>query len=345
MDLPSIESLEIAPLPSVENVTREEFDQRIRPAGKPVILKNIASDWPSVAAAKNGSRDLAGYLKRLDVGASTPTFIAPPQVDGRYFYTPDMQRFTFDSRDVPLRVTIDKLLEQADADDPIGIYAGAASTQSALPQFGALNPMPLLDESVVPKVWISNSARIAPHFDMSENIACLVSGKRRFVVFPPDQVENLYVGPIDYNMAGQPASMVDLHAIDFEQFPKFEEALKSARIAVLEPGDAIYLPSLWWHFVDSKGPLNVLVNYWWGDHPSGSPMNVLALALLVLRDLPANDRAAWEAMFKHYIFGAESEGAVDHIPDQYRGVLGASSPERDAKIKMFLRAQLAQILR
>ena len=336
-DLPSVET--------VAGISRVEFDQTIRPAGHPVILKNVVSDWPSVHAGKQSLDALGDYIKKLDVGASTPTFIARPEIKGRYFYTDDMTRFTFDQRDVPLRATVDQLLSQRDADAPIGIYAGASPTVNTLPQFGEINQMPLLDTAVIPKVWISNSAQIAPHFDISENIACLVSGKRRFVIFPPEQIANLYVGPIDYNMAGQPASMVNLDAIDFDRFPKFENALKTAQIAVLEPGDAVYLPSLWWHFVDSEGPLNVLVNYWWDALKHGSPMNVLALALLVLRDLPTNDRAAWETVIKHYVFDDGASQAVDHIPGQFQGVLGPSSPERDHRIKTFLRAQLGNVLR
>ena len=164
------------------------------------------------------------------------------------------------------------------------------------------------------------------------------------MIFPPDQIENLYVGPIDYNMAGQPASMVDLSNIDLVKFPKFEKALEHAMIAVLHPGDALYLPSLWWHFVQSDGPLNVLVNYWFDELRDGSPMNVLALALLVIRDLPENDRAAWRAVFDHYVFGEKSSAAMEHIPEAFRGVLGSKSADRDQKIKAFLQAQLPAIL-
>lgn len=340
----SIKDFEISAIEIREGVTRQQFDEEIRPAGRPMILKNLVQNWPSVQAGKSSLSTLAEYLKDLDVGASTPTFIAAPDVQGRYFYTPDMRRFTYDSRDVPLRATIDKLLAQQNDPAPIGIYAGASPTGNTMPRFGDANPMPLIDPAVMAKVWIGNSARIAPHFDISENIACVVSGARRFVVFPPEQIANLYVGPIDYNMAGQPASLVDLNAIDFERFPKFREAIKSAFIADLSPGDAIYLPSLWWHQVESTGPLNVLVNYWWDGLEHGSPMNVLALALLVLRDLPQNDRAAWESVFKHYIFDENASEAIDHIPDPFRGVLGQKSADRDAKIKMFLRAQLGQVL-
>jgi hypothetical protein len=340
----SIFETDLKPLDVVENVTREQFDRDIRPAGKPVILKNLVGEWPSVKAGRSSLEILADYFRALDVGASTPTFIAPPKVKGRYFYTEDMRQFTFEKRDVPLRAMIDKLIEQQNDPEPLGIYAGASPTVNTLPRFGESNPMPLLDAEIIPKVWISNSAQIAPHFDISENIACLVSGQRRFVIFPPEQIENLYVGPIDYNMAGQPASLVDLTDIDHAKFPKFGAAMASAQEAELSPGDALYLPSLWWHFVESKGPFNVLVNYWWDDLKHGSPMNVLALALLVLRDLPTNERAAWETVFNHYVFAKDAPSAAKHIPEPFRGALGDASPNRDASIKAFLRAKLPSVL-
>ena len=83
-------------------------------------------------------------------------------------------------------------------------------------------------------------------------------------------------------MAGQPASMVELGDPDLDRFPRFGEALKHALAAELEPGDAIYIPALWWHGVTATGPLNVLVNYWWNDTPAdaGSPMVAIAQALL-----------------------------------------------------------------
>lgn len=340
----SVFDTELTPVRSVEDVSRQVFDADIRPEGKPVILKNLTANWPSVAAGKASLETLAEHIKQFDIGASTPTFVAPPEVEGRYFYAPDMRSFNYDSREIPLRSTIDKLIEQQNTPRPIGIYAGSSPTEDTLPKFGLSNPMPLLDPDVPPKVWISNSARVAPHFDISENIACVVSGKRRFLVFPPEQIDNLYVGPIDYNMAGQPASMVDPLNPDFERFPKFREALAHATVAELEPGDALYLPSLWWHFVESRGPFNVLVNYWWNGPANGSPINVLALAILMLRDLPENDRAAWESVFNHYIFKADAPAAIDHIPEAFRGVLGASSPARDERIKTYLRAQLARVL-
>ncbi|WP_204333426.1 cupin-like domain-containing protein, partial [Proteus mirabilis] len=84
-----------------------------------------------------------------------------------------------------------------------------------------------------------NRTSISTHFDASDNIACVAAGRRRFTLFPPDQTANLYIGPLDHNVAGQPLSMVDMATPDFARFPRFREALAAARTAELEPGDAI----------------------------------------------------------------------------------------------------------
>ncbi|MEM9838501.1 MAG: cupin-like domain-containing protein [Pseudomonadota bacterium] len=345
MHKPSIFEFDLRPLAEVDSLSQVQFQQEVRTAGQPVIVRGLVKEWPAVAAARSGPNDIADHLRSLDVGARVPTFVARPEVQGRYFYSPDMRGFNYEKRDVPFSSVLDKLLEQMDRPEPMGIYAGASPATQTLPNFSDQHTIDLVGADVVPKVWVGNGAQIAPHFDISENIACVVSGLRRFVIFPPDQIANLYVGPIDHNMAGQPASLVDLHAIDFSIFPRFEHAVESALLAELHPGDAIYIPSLWWHFVQSTGPLNVLVNYWFDSMRHGSPMNVLGLALLVLRDLPEHDRAAWRLVFEHYIFGADATASSDHIPEQFRGVLGAPSPERDRKIKAFLASQLPAVLR
>ena len=64
-------------------------------------------------------------------------------------------------------------------------------------------------------------------------------------MFPPAQVANLYVGPIDHSPAGMPTSLVDFAQPDLERFPRFREAWAAAQVAELAPGDAIYLPPLW----------------------------------------------------------------------------------------------------
>ncbi|MEP3226147.1 MAG: cupin-like domain-containing protein [Parasphingorhabdus sp.] len=328
------------PLAERTGVSQAIFEQEIRPLGHPVVLRGLAHSWPAVSAAQQSSRDLASYLMQFDAGKEAQTFLAKPEVAGRYFYRGDMRGFNFERRNIAIAKIIEKLLEIASDGDPMGIYAGAGSSADLFPGFGSANKMALLDENVPPLIWIGNAARIAPHFDTSENIAVAVNGERRFTIFPPDQVSNLYIGPLDFTMAGQPASMVDPVAPDLNKFPNFREAMNYALVADLEPGDAIYLPALWWHHVQSFGAFNVLVNYWWGGGENGSGLEALAHGLLSLRDRPAQEKKAWLALFQHYVFSEEASDSIGYLPDHAHGVLGKTSPERNQRIISFLLAGL-----
>ena len=53
--------------------------------------------------------------------------------------------------------------------------------------------------------------------------------------------------------------MVDFDNPDYDRFPRFAEAERNALGVVLEPGDVIYIPNMWWHQVESLSAINGLV--------------------------------------------------------------------------------------
>ena len=165
-------------------------------------------------------------------------------------------------------------------------------------------------------------------------------------MFPPEQIANLYVGPLDHSPAGMPTSLVDFAKPDFERFPRFREALAHARVAELAPGDAVYLPPLWWHHVQSLERFNMLVNWWWLAPAAGHAVPPFALDALIhatatLRALPAAQRQAWRYLFEHYVFDAERD-VVGHIPPERQGVLGVLSAEDHASLRALLSERLAR---
>jgi len=320
-------------------VTLAEFDTEVVQRNEPAVLRGLVERWPATAAARESYEGIRNYLSRLDRGARVRTFIGDPAMGGRFFYSPNFDAFNFGVAEAPFSQLLSVL-----ADDNGGryIYMGSTHTSEILPGFEQENPLELVQgKQTGPRIWIGNSSRIAPHFDESDNIACVVSGTRRFTLFPPDQVGNLYPGPVDTTVAGQPTSLVDLANPDLERFPRFSEALDHAQTAELQPGDAIYIPALWWHGVESTGPFNVLVNYWWQDTPpdAGSPMNALGAALLSIGLLPQSKRLAWRAIFDHYVFSGR-EAAVEHIPEHARGILGESTSELRRLMREFLIGEL-----
>jgi hypothetical protein len=154
---------------------------------------------------------------------------------------------------------------------------------------------------------------------------------------PPAEADALYLGSTELNgslpgLPGQPISLVDTANPDTARFPRYAEAQKHARVFELEPGDALFIPSQWWHGVESLADINGLVNFWWRQSPPfmDTPLNTLMMALLTLRDLPPEQRAAWRQLFDHYVFDATEETAA-HIPAHARGVLASPIAEPVAR--------------
>ena len=230
-----------------------------------------------------------------------------------------------------------KLAEQSEDESAQTIYVGSTSVDRWLPGFREQNDVTVPSNDVAVSAWMGNRSRISAHFDFPDNVACVVAGRRRFTLFPPDQIKNLYVGPLDLTPAGQAISLVDFENPDFDKYPKFREALESSYTVTLEPGDALFLPSMWWHHVEGLDSLNVLVNFWWRSTPAfmGSPLNVLKHALLGLHGLPPEQRAAWQHIFDYYVFNPPVDG-IKHLPESSRGILSPS----DDLVARQLRADL-----
>jgi hypothetical protein len=319
-------------------VDEQLFRDEIAPRYEPALLRGLVAEWPAVAAAAS-TDGAVDYLARFDAGATAEAFVGQPEIKGRFFYGDDMAGFNFTRRKGPFRDIIRYIAALAgeQAGDPT-IYVGAAAIPECLPGFDRDNHMPLAGpDGAVPRIWIGNRTEVSTHFDLSHNLACVVAGRRRFILFPPDQLPNLYVGPLDHNMAGQPTSMVPVHDPDPERWPRFATALEHAQVAELEPGDAIYVPTLWWHHVDALTPFNILINYWWEPQAAdaGSPFEALVHAILSIKHLPEPQREAWRTMFNHYVFHDSGEPAA-HLPAEHRGILGQPTAELRRRIRQFL---------
>jgi hypothetical protein len=317
-------------------VDLKTFREEIVPANEPVVLKDLVKDWPAVRAGRQSAQALGDYLRGFDQGRQVAVLEGPPSIRGHFFYRDDMRGLNFERRPATISATIERLLAQMDDPNPPALYIESTPTHEHLPSFAADNPQPLLAPSVMPRLWVGNTLIVQTHFDLSSNIACVVGGRRKFTLFPPEQIENLYVGPIEFTISGPPISMVSLNAPDLARFPRFAEALKASRSAELGPGDAIFIPYAWWHQVQSLSPFNVLVNYWWNEaRQAGSPFDCMLHAVLTLRDLPPAQRAVWRKMFEHYVFTPPDQ-ALAHLPREQRGMLGPPSPERANAIRAIL---------
>ncbi len=300
-------------------------------AGVPVVLKGLFEQWPALAAGRAGA--LPAYLKGLDRGAPVPVMEAPARTAGKFGYGPDLREFNFTRRSARLSDAVDRILRLAGEENAPYVAVQMLPLAVQMPDFVAQNPMPLLPADVAPRLWVGGAVHTRTHNDRDHNLACVLAGRRRFLLFPPDQVANLYIGPLDNP---PPLSLVDPEAPDFLRFPHFADALATARVAFLDPGDALFIPCHWWHHVSSLSPFNAMVNYWWGDSPAGieDPHQLFLAALLGYRRLPEAERRYWQAMFDTHVF---AEDGADHIPPSQRGPLGEMRASERAALQQRLR--------
>ncbi len=325
-----------ASVPEWRDVDSPTFWERIFPTHQPAILRGVVRSWPAVVQGLESPEALARYLMGLPQGGPAALLTAPASIKGRFFYTDDMRGTNFQRQTAPLAAGLEALLTHLKDQQPPAIYIESAPLADCLPTFTQDHRLKLVNPAIVPRIWIGNAVKVQTHYDYSHNVACVVAGRRRFTLFPPDQLQNLYVGPWDITLAGVPVSMARLENPDFNRYPKFRIALQHAQVADLGPGDALYIPYAWWHHVESLTPFNVLVNYWWNE--AKMPLNVadsLLHALFAIRDLPLEQRAVWRNLFDYYVFQTSGD-PLGHLAPENRGLMGSRGEQALRMVRSLL---------
>ncbi len=293
-------------------------------AHKPVVLKGLVKHWPLVQMAKEKPTQMLQYIVDHDSGTEVDAIMLRPECGGRVFYNETLDGFNFIKNRLPLSKVLEQLARYTQFPSPPSVAVQSALMSQCLPSVLAEHAMPILPADIIPRIWVGNKITTPTHIDGSDNIACVISGRRQFVLFPPEQITNLYIGPLDFAPTPSPISMVNLREPDFNRYPNYSIALEHAQTAILEPGDAIFIPNLWWHHVESLDQINILMNYWWGGSnfstaDKTSPYGLMMQALLSFKDLPPAQRQAWGHVFQHYVFSPDHPAS--HLPERLPCVL------------------------
>ena len=252
-------------------------------------------------------------------------YFGGPDVSGRPFYSDDFTALNCEVRRADwTRCWMNSRRMQATRDPPT-YYVASLLIDTCLPGFRSANDLNFAAHGVQapPSIWIGNRVTASCHYDALNNIACCVVGRRRFTLFPPEQIANLYPGPLEPTPGGQAVSVVDFAAPDFDALPAFPRSTRGRRSAVLEPGDAIFIPSMWWHQVEGLEAFNVLVNYWWSTSPVHRDADARALSRAVE---PPRAAGAGEAGVESQSSTGTSSGPASAPPSicrRRRAALGA----------------------
>lgn len=315
----------------------QTFHAAVIRQAQPVVIRGLGAGLQAVKAAQAAPGAILDHLLACDNGGRPELFLADPAIAGRYFYRDDMAGFNFRKAQLPLAEAFQQIRRHAADPAAPTAYLGSLVASAYLPGFAEANRLRIVPPDIETRLWIGNASHVACHYDAYENLACVVAGARRFTLYPPDAIGDLYVGPIDNTMAGQPASLA---SADPARFPRFAAARERAITVDLAPGDALFLPKLWWHEVEATGAINVMLNHWWDATATGpdAPMLTMLFAMIALAERPEAERKAFRAFFDHYVFRPDGH-PLAHLPEDQRGILADLTGPRYGQIRaMVLRA-------
>lgn len=301
---------------------------------RPTIIRRLCADWPATRAAAESIEQAAAYIAQFDTGQETEAFVGDPVQAGRYYYGDELEGFNFTRATAGIGDHLRHMLASAtDAAQPTR-YLGSLPIEPYLPGFARDNHLSMLPPSVSPRLWVGNASVVACHYDTYDNLACVVAGQRRFTLYPPDAIGDLYVGPIDHTLAGQPISLAAGAKQGDPRYPRFAAARERVVVVDLDAGDALYLPKLWWHEVEATARFNMLVNYWWDNFSAGpdAPYTAMLLSMIAIAERPEAERAAWRAFFDHYVFRPDGH-PLAHVPVEKHGVLGTLASGNYGRIR------------
>ncbi|CAL9689757.1 unnamed protein product [Knipowitschia caucasica] len=110
-------------------------------------------------------------------------------------------------------------------------------------------------------LWVGTAGANTPcHLDSYGcNLVLQVQGRKRWHLFPPEDSSRLYPTRIPYEESSI-FSQVDVLNPDLRRFGDFRGA--RAHTVTLQPGQVLFVPRHWWHYVESLSPVTVSVNSW-----------------------------------------------------------------------------------
>ncbi|UJH66687.1 cupin-like domain-containing protein [Allomuricauda sp. SCSIO 65647] len=224
------------PITTLTDIDPKTFKKEFFNKKKPVLLKGFAKKWP---AFHKWNFD---FFANLQIEDQIDMEVGNVLNKDTVLTERKIKDFLEDVRDNKDKGTDDKT------------YLTAYQIFEEFPEL--LNDVDfsyLTDNTVddVPAVWIGPKGTITGlHSDDHNNMLAQIVGRKIMIVASPKFKQNFYPSPkFDY---GAVLSRVDLNNFDEEKFPAFREI--EFFIVELEPGDVLYNPKGWWHYVKSLEP-------------------------------------------------------------------------------------------
>lgn len=244
------------PAPSVA-----AFESEFVRASRPVILQGAIDDWPALRKWS------LAYFKRAFGDRELPII---QEKNGSHY---DVRNGLHYDR-IRFADYCDVLADEARH----GLYM-SVRVHEALPElFDDIRRPPYTATArwARSRFWLGGPGTKGPlHRDLPENLYAQIGGRKRFLLLERGLTRMVHRHSFRSGVPNY--SPVDAEHPDLARYPRFRGA--PVLCADLEPGDLLYIPSMWWHQARSL-TTSFAMNLWW---LTGPKVAVARMAELYMR--------------------------------------------------------------
>ncbi|MBN3323977.1 TYW5 protein, partial [Atractosteus spatula] len=288
------------PVPIYTGINKDRFLQDIHPLRTPAVLRGI-SLGPCT------ERWTVDYLSEKGGTTEVKIHVSPvPQMD--------FLRKNFLYRSLPFSVFVKRAAEERHSEyfisEEESYYLRSLGQDPRREAADIRKQFPgLAEDFCIPEFFeaerffssvfriSSQGLQLWTHYDVMDNLLAQVTGRKRVVLFSPQDAQHLY-------LSGDKSEVLDIDNPDLGQYPGFVKAQRHE--CILEPGDLLFIPALWFHNTLAL-EFGVGVNVFWRHLPpecydkndpygnkdpvaASRAMQVLERALRTLEELPPEYR-------------------------------------------------------
>ncbi|KAM5281103.1 HSPB1-associated protein 1 [Ctenodactylus gundi] len=313
----------------VKPFTPEKAKEMIMSLQQPAVFYNMASDWPAQHwTAEHLSELLRGKQIRFRMGVRSTGTVPQFETTCSYVHATldEFLAWNCDQSNIsgPFKdYDRSKFWAYADYKYFINLFEDKTDVFQDVMWSDFGFPGRNGQESTL---WIGSLGAHTPcHLDSYGcNLVLQVEGRKIWHLFPPEDTPFLYPTRIPYEESSV-FSKVSVVNPDLERFPQFQRARR--HVVTLRPGQVLFVPRHWWHYVESIDPVTVSINSWIEqdeDHLARVEEAITRTLVCALKNAedPHNPRAWLNPTemedTSHEVNCSYINGAVSALIDHYR---------------------------
>ncbi|MGM0595011.1 MAG: cupin-like domain-containing protein [Pseudomonadota bacterium] len=222
--------LNTRPTPRLDTLDSATFVREFKAPAKPVVLEGLTRDWPA------RQRWSAAYFRQVAGNRVVPLYDSKPATDHKHQHAA--------ATEMPLSDYLDRL--EAGENDLRLFFFNLLSEAPELAEDFHFPEIGLKLFKKLPVLFMGGrGAKVQMHFDIdwSDILLCHFGGKKRVLLFPPEQTRYMYHVPFSFSSLFG----VDYDNPDYDRYPALKQL--EGEVAELNHGDVLYIPPGYWHYI------------------------------------------------------------------------------------------------